>query len=457
MRKIYWHLGGLLLLLFFPFFLFGFGWGNYTMVVFGIVWFGGISWLLLRSIGRPLREVYDYLENLRLGNPVRNRLARRDDYYGLLAKSLDKLERAHTSHLSTLHGRMEEIQAILTSMSEGVVATDITGRISLINPAAADLFNLAPGQGVGEFPYKVFPSSELGEIFHQVYVKGYAMEKETIWPGKPERILNLHLALIIDEVDEIRGVVAVIGDVTKLRRLESMRKDFVANVSHELKTPLTSIKGFIETLMESDPEEKQVFHKFLTIINHETDRLTHLIDDLLAVSRLESGRAELSKADIPLAPLVEEIILSSGPRIHEKQLEFTRKLEAPAIYGDENLLREVIINLFDNAIKYTPAKGKVEIGSYKTDDGVVFYVKDTGIGIPPESLNRIFERFYRVDKGRSREMGGTGLGLSIVKHIIERHGGKVFVASEPGRGSEFSFRLPLSKKPDTVRENGTTE
>jgi two-component system, OmpR family, phosphate regulon sensor histidine kinase PhoR len=445
MKPIALQLGGLLLLLFLPFLFAGFLWHNMYFPLFSLVWFIIIGVFIFLWLSNPLKELYDFMANFQAGIPIRNRLTRRNNYYGKLAKGLEKLDRAHTSHLSTLHGRMEEIQAILASMSEGVVATDITGRISLINPAATELFNLNPGEGVGEFPYKVFPDSEMSDIFHQVYVKGYPQELEITWPGVLARDLKLRLAPIRDDVnEEIRGVVAVIGDFTKLRQLETMRKDFVANVSHELKTPLTSIKGFIETLLDGAVTQRETAMKFLTIIYQETERLNNIIHDLLDLSKMESGKTELHKTAINLNDLLNNIILSVENRLREKNLELNIELQATIILGDEDLLREVILNLLDNAIKYTPAEGSIQIGSHETSDGIVFYIKDNGFGVPKESLPRIFERFYRVDKGRSRAMGGTGLGLAIVKHIIERHGGKISVVSELGKGSQFSFVIPSS-------------
>jgi two-component system phosphate regulon sensor histidine kinase PhoR len=449
MQMIICQLGGLLLLLFLPFLMAGFIWGNLYFTFFSLAWFIVLGWVLFQWIARPLKELYEFMENVRLGTPVRPRLARRSDIYGKLAKSLERLERSHTSHLSSLHGRMEEIQAILTSMSEGVVATEITGRISIINPAAAELFNLAPGAGVGEFPYKVFPNSELGDIFHQIYVKGYSLQKEITWPGEPKRTFNLRLAPIRDDLnEEIRGVVAVIGDVTKIRQLESMRRDFVANVSHELKTPLTSIKGFVETILDGALDDRETTKKFLTIIYQEAERLNHLIHDLLDISKLESGQMDVKQKPIKIAPLVDDILASLENQLNEKNITLIKEFKSKTIPGDEDLIQEVIINLLDNAIKYTPNGGIVRVGTEQTKTGVSFYVADTGIGIPKESLPRLFERFYRVDKGRSREMGGTGLGLAIVKHIIERHGGKINVASEFGKGSRFSFVIPtvLNKK-----------
>ncbi|MGE5605319.1 MAG: two-component system histidine kinase PnpS [Bacteroidota bacterium] len=455
MKTIYWQLGGFLLLLFLPFFLAGQLWENSSFILFAFIWFLGLGWLMSRWLRAPLEEILEFMENLRLGVPFKNRVTRRDDLYGQLAKGLEKLERSHTSHLSTLHGRMEEIQAILSSMSEGVVATDITGRISLINPMAAELFNLTHGEGVGEFPYKVFPDSELGDVFHQVYVKGFPVEKEIKW-SNPERVLNLRLAPIRDEVEEIRGVVAVIGDVTKLRRLETMRKDFVANVSHELKTPLTSIKGFVETLLDSDLEDKETTRKFMTIIFQEAERLNNLIHDLLDMSKLESGQTELRKKQVELEPLIDSVVLSVSNRMNEKHLVLDKDIQAKMVWGDEGLLKELFINLIDNSVKYTPPGGKILVGSLKEKGETIIYVRDTGFGIPAESLSRIFERFYRVDKGRSREMGGTGLGLSIVKHIVERHGGKVAVQSELGKGSEFTVTIP-DVAPAEEDSDGKTE
>ncbi len=456
MHKLCYHLGGFLLLLFLPFLLIEFTWTNFAFILFCFVWFLIVGLIMYRWIANPLKELERFIEDLRSGTPSRSRLMiRRNDIYAELAMGVERIEREHTSQSSTLRGRMEEIQAILSSMSEGVVATDITGQISLINPAAAELFNLEPGKGVGEFPYKIFPDCELGDIFHQIYVKGYPLTQEIIWPGESEKVLNLHLAPIRGDIDEeIRGVVAVIGDVTKLRRLETMRKDFVANVSHELRTPMTSITGFIETLLDGALEDKEIAKKFLTIIHQEAERLNYLVSDLLDISRLESGQTELKKTTIDLEKLVESIVLVVENRLKEKKLELSKQIQVKLIIGDERLLREVAINLLDNAIKYTPEGGKLLIGSRMIEEGIEFFVKDTGIGIPEESLPRLFERFYRVDKGRSRQMGGTGLGLSIVKHIVERHNGKVSVRSILGEGSEFSFVLPEANK---ERSDGTVE
>lgn len=428
------------------------------------------SWLY-----NPLKDLNDFAENMILGTPLREHLAENGDVYGQIVKILYRIERDHFSHLSTLHGRVEELRTILFSMSEGFIATNTTGQISFINPAARELFGLEPKKEneeypLGELPYKVFPSSELGSLFSQVFIKGESWQREIVW-GNPEKVLNIHFDLIFEkkQVDwkqdytqiwkkredtdgEYQGVVAVIEDVTQLRRLELMRKEFIANASHELKTPLTSIKGFIETLLDGALEDRESAYKFVTIIYQATERLNHLISNLLDISKLESGQVELRKKLIKLDELLEEIILSIENRLREKQLKLRKELKVPLIWGDEDLLWAVIVNLLDNAIKYTPEGGRILIGSNETDEGIEFYVKDTGIGIPEGSLPKLFERFYRVDKGRSRAMGGTGLGLSIVKHIVERHGGKVAVTSELGKGSAFSFIIPFNHEEEASGE-----
>jgi two-component system phosphate regulon sensor histidine kinase PhoR len=337
----------------------------------------------------------------------------------------------------------EEMASILFSMVEGVVVTDSGGRISFLNPVAEELFNLERGSALGKFPREVWREFELVELFHQVFVTGHPQSKELILDPPLRKHLSLELVPIRPaEDEEAQGVLAMVRDITRLRHLENMRTEFVANVSHELRTPLTSIKGFIETLLDGGLENMEATKRFLTIIYQETDRLNRLINDLLDLSRLESGETELKRARVFLAPLVEEVRQTLQTRLAEKNLSFSVELGPTAVWADEDRIREVLVNLLDNAVKYTPDGGSIKVSEVEHSDMQEFIICDTGIGIPRESIPRLFERFYRVDKARSREMGGTGLGLSIVKHIIDRHEGKVWVQSEPGRGSCFHFMLP---------------
>jgi|LSQX01.3.fsa_nt_gb two-component system phosphate regulon sensor histidine kinase PhoR len=354
---------------------------------------------------------------------------------------------AHLEELKNIARRAiqekEEMASILFSMVEGVVATDSGGRISFMNPAAEKLFNLERGSALGKFPREVWREFELVELFHQVFVTGRSQSKELTLDPPLRKHLSLELVPIRPaEDEEAQGVLAMVRDITRLRHLENMRTEFVANVSHELRTPLTSIKGFIETLLDGGLENLEATKRFLTIIYQETDRLNRLINDLLDLSHLESGETELKRARIFLAPLVEEVRQTLQTRLAEKKLSFSVELGPTAVWADEDRIREVLVNLLDNAVKYTPDGGSIKVSEVDHGDMQEFIICDTGIGIPRESIPRLFERFYRVDKARSREMGGTGLGLSIVKHIIDRHEGKVWVQSEPGKGSCFHFTLP---------------
>jgi two-component system phosphate regulon sensor histidine kinase PhoR len=336
----------------------------------------------------------------------------------------------------------EQIRSILYSIVEGIVATDASGRISFMNPVAENIFGLKASTAIGRFPREVWREFDLAEIFHQVFVTGEPQERE-IWLDPPaKRLLKVHLTPIrAVEEGEVQGVLAVIRDLTRLRHLETVRSDFVANVSHELRTPLTSIKGFVETLLDGGLRDTDAARRFLNIISQEADRLNRLIHDLLDLSKMESGRTELHLTRLFLAPLVEEIRQTMDARLAERNIGISVELGSTPVWADEDRIREVLVNLIDNAIKYTTEGGLIRVSEIGRGDRQEFIICDNGIGIPKESLGRIFERFYRVDKARSREMGGTGLGLSIVKHIIDRHGGRVWVESEWGKGSCFHFTL----------------
>ncbi|HHV54312.1 MAG TPA: hypothetical protein GXX55_02510, partial [Firmicutes bacterium] len=241
------------------------------------------------------------------------------------------------------------------------------------------------------------------------------------------------------------GVVVVFHDITELRRLERVRKDFVTNVSHELRTPLTSVKGFVETLLDGAMNDPVTCRRFLEIINQQAERLVALVNDLLDLSRVESPDIPLRRQAINLNSLAQEVGLTLTPRAESQGLRLELDLEPnlPPVWGDEELLRRLLLNLVDNAIKYTPAGGRVTIRTRaERSGGLTLAVADTGVGIPKRDLPRIFERFYRVDKARSRQLGGTGLGLAIVRHIVERHGATIDVQSEVGAGSTFTVHFP---------------
>jgi two-component system phosphate regulon sensor histidine kinase PhoR len=243
---------------------------------------------------------------------------------------------------------------------------------------------------------------------------------------------------------DTNGAVLVLHDITELRRLERVRRDFVANVSHEFKTPLTAIQGFAETLLGGALDDKANRKRFVEIIREHAQRLARLTDDMLKLSRIEAGRLELEMRPIRVEALVNGCVETTRPRAESKGLQLQVQLPPglPAIQGDGAQLGEVLQNLLDNAVQYTPSGGEITVEARQNGHEVIFTVADTGIGVPESDLERIFERFYRVDAARSREAGGTGLGLAIARHIVEAHGGRIWVESAVGQGSRFHFSVP---------------
>jgi two-component system phosphate regulon sensor histidine kinase PhoR len=260
-----------------------------------------------------------------------------------------------------------------------------------------------------------------------------------------ERWLRVNAAVISNSAGEREGTILVFHDLTRLKQLERTREEFVANVSHELRTPLSLIKGYVETLLDGARNNPEVAERFLKIIERNANRLDLLIQDLLTISALESGRMKLNLQPVALRQLVEKVFSDLHAKAENKNVSLINELPELAASADVNRLDQVFANLVDNAIKYGRASGSVRVGGEKMDDGKLeIFVRDDGPGIPPESLDRVFERFYRVDKARSRDQGGTGLGLSIVKHIVHAHGGDVRCESELGKGATFFFTLPAA-------------
>ncbi|MDD3363855.1 MAG: ATP-binding protein [Syntrophomonas sp.] len=330
------------------------------------------------------------------------------------------------------------MNAILSSMAEGVLVVDRSSRIILANKVAENIFLVREGVLLGK-TFSLLPDyGKIRTMVGGVLKTGKEVFTETLIRPHTQ-IFRVHVAPIKGDNGSIDGAVAVIHDVTDARNFDQMRSEFVGNVSHELRTPLTSIKGFVETLMDGAMENNVLCRRFLTIIDSETFRLSRLIEDLLTLSSIESKERAMNLRSLCIARSVCNVMNIMGPQISDKSLrvDYIYEHDLSYILADEDLLNQVLINLLDNAIKYTPKKGTITIRSRVQDSRVVTTITDTGMGISRESLPRVFERFYRVDKARSRDRGGTGLGLSIVKHIVESHGGEVLVESEVGKGSTF--------------------
>lgn len=353
-----------------------------------------------------------------------------------------ELERSNQAREQAAAQFQVQQEAIFNSMIEGLLFLDEQGRIQMANRAFTHLFDLAT-EVRSRTIMEALRLRELADLVEflgkQKRVLGYVLQV----PGAEERSLEVNGAAIFDGEGRRQGTILVFHDLTRLKQLESARTEFVANVSHELRTPLSLIKGYVETLLDGAKDNPEVASKFLHTIDRNAERLKLLIEDLLTISELESGRVALNPGGVSLRPAIEKVFADFRSRAEAKAIKMVNEAGELRVRADPDRLEQVWGNLVDNAIKYGRRDGTLVAGARLGEDGFVeAFVKDDGPGIPAEALGRVFERFYRVDKARSREQGGTGLGLSIVKHIVQSHGGKVWARSELGHGATFYFTLP---------------
>jgi two-component system phosphate regulon sensor histidine kinase PhoR len=330
-------------------------------------------------------------------------------------------------------------------MTEGVIAIDTEERIVSINQAAARLFEYEPLDCQGKSIQEIIRSPALQQFIRQALSSKIPSEEDITLFQNEERVIDVKGSPLLDANQHQIGTLVVFHDVTQLRRLEDMRRDFVANVSHEIKTPLTAIKGFVETLQQGKVEKAQEKERFLGIIQKHVDRLNAIIEDLLALSRIEQEdeNKEIEFEPVKISDVFQAAIQLCRPKADEKNIRINLNCEKQATANfDPTLIEQAVVNLLDNAIKFSDPGSTVQVESHHENDQIVIRVQDQGIGIAQKHLPRLFERFYRIDKARSRNMGGTGLGLAIVKHIAQAHGGYVMVESRLGEGSCFSIHLP---------------
>jgi len=403
-----------------------------------------ISWKLTSGIIKPLEQMTETAGKISEGDlsqriPVRK--------YGSEVENLSRMFNHMASELeskiSEISKEKNRIEAILESMVDGVIATDKQGRISLINPAAKKIFNIDQDITGRELISSLF-SHRIDMYLEEALDAKESLSREIIYQNPDKKIIQATFIPLLDERDNVNGGVIVLTDITELRKLETVRNDFVANVSHELRTPLTSIVGYLDTLLQSDIKDPEIRNKFLNIIKEETDRLSILIKDLLNLSQIESKTFDLKPENF--REVFDKVHNLLQDNIKKKDIKVKLDIEEglPPVYMVKHQIEQVLINLIDNAVKYTPKGGEINIKMKKEDDKVYFAVKDNGMGIPEEDQERIFERFYRVDKARSRSYGGTGIGLSIVRNIIKQHSSEIKVESTEGEGSKFSFYLKIA-------------
>jgi two-component system phosphate regulon sensor histidine kinase PhoR len=368
-----------------------------------------------------------------------------DDEFGVLGLTLNLLGEEISDRMAALSQERTQLKALFASMVEGIVAIDDNDRVMFANGAADKLLraNVSISRGV-----EVNAVQGLGILLPLVIETRTQKKRKTIelTMGDGDKLVTLETRASPFKGEQNAGVVVVLHDVTELRHLERVRRDFVSNVSHELKTPLTSIKGYIETLQSGAKNDPEVLDRFLTRINSNASRLVELVQDILSLARIESQESAMSKlTNVDLSNVIRQSATHHEQMLVKKRINFKYECDANlAVKGDHESLRQIVDNLLINAIKYTPEGGNVFVtaASHSDHNHALLTVKDSGLGIAPEHHARIFERFYRVDRHRSREDGGTGLGLSIVKHLVHSLNGKVWVDSSPGCGSSFIVRLP---------------
>ncbi|AND85116.1 HAMP domain-containing protein [Clostridium tyrobutyricum] len=401
----------------------------------------GISILLLnkfsKSIVGPVKKLQKITFDMANGQLDRRVNIRSKDEIGKLANTFNNMADKLELILNDFASQNNQLEAILKSMDSGVIAVDTNNKIIMINPYAKDMFRINRDI-IGENLMDSIRDFELEDIFK--YDDTDYREIKILWPK--ERNLRVKTANIINGDHNRIGTVAVVQDITDIKKLENMRSQFVANVSHELKTPLTSIRGFSETLRYVKDDKNK--NKFLNIIDDEANRLTRLIDDILTLSNIENNK-EVVKDRIDINSVIRDVcyLMSSSAKKKDIHIE-TNISEVPDIYGDKDRFKQMIINLIDNAIKYSDNGGRVKIGTKFDANKSIIWVEDNGVGISEEHKQRLFERFYRVDKARSRSQGGTGLGLAIVKHIVISFNGKIKVESKIGVGSKFIVQIPVN-------------
>ncbi len=406
-----------------------------------------ISIWLSRRLSRPLIHLKNAADTFAKGTftPV-PLLPNHSVETAELAAAMDSMAIQLAERIATITQQKNEQNAILSAMVEGVVAIDMDGHIIMLNSAAAEMFNINEEAVKGKLVQEAIRNTAFQKFVSKLLKKKIQLKKEIHFSSNVEHITEIQGTVLRGAYkDEIIGVLVVMHDVTHLKRLENIRRDFVANVSHELRTPLTSIKGFVETLLDgavNDPKESE---RFLRIVNNQVNRLNALIEDLLTISRLEKEEAhdEFILEPVAIDNVVENAVKFCSSRADEKHITISLNPGSKSVVPlNAMLFEQACINLVDNAIKYSDENTQIIIRTAVKNGSVTIDFIDQGPGISKRHLPRIFERFYRVDKARSRKMGGTGLGLSIVKHIVRLHNGSVQVASEVGKGSTFTIILP---------------
>jgi len=401
-----------------------------------------LGYTLSKTITVPIVRIMHRAEKIAAGDFDQALVVKSNDEIGKLASTFNYMAKSLKDTLAEISSEKNKIETVLNYMTDGVIAFNLKGEVIHTNPASRKMLVAENGEATfNDYAKKYGLGFTLEDI---IYLDNIRNKEVNISVG--DRTIRIYFAVFTDEAKKPEGLIAVLQDVTEQQRLENMRKEFVANVSHELRTPLTSIKSYAETLLDGVLDDRETAEKFIRVINSEADRMTRLVKDLLQLSRLDNNQMQWKFKNISFVDLVKSCVEKMEIEARNKGhlLESFVIGDIPEIRADYDRIEQVVLNILSNAIKYTPDGGNITVYIGKTYSEVYVKVSDTGIGIPQQDLPRIFERFYRVDKARSREMGGTGLGLAIAKEIVEAHSGTISISSEPGKGTEVTVKLPVS-------------
>lgn len=403
-----------------------------------------LGYFLSKTITKPINNIMLKAEKITDGEFGYVLEVKSDDELGKLAKTFNFMSSRLKGMLTEITSEKNKVETILNYMTDGIIAYNRSGEVIHTNPASKKILNKHVTEIVtfDEFMNILSINLNMDQIIEENNIPDSVHKVQY-----KDKFLRVYLAAFANENDEIDGIISVIQDITKEHKLDNMRREFVANVSHELRTPLTSVKSYTETLLDGALQDRETAEHFLNVINDETDRMTRLVKDLLTLSQHDGG-IQLNFEDISITDLVSSCIerLKREAEVKKQDLKLTVKQNMPLIKGDRYRIDQLLINIIGNAIKYTQERGRISVQLYCEKDYTVISVEDNGIGIPEQDLSRIFERFYRVDKARSRQMGGTGLGLAIAKEIAVLHGGNITAKSKLGKGTQIFVELPFRKR-----------
>jgi two-component system sensor histidine kinase VicK len=412
-----------------------------TAIALGSTALLGIA--LARTITGPVREVTRKAAEMAGGNFDQTIEVRSTDEIGQLGEMFNRMTRRLKQTLEEIQGEKSKADAILSHMADGLLALDSGGRVIKLNPAAQRMLRTPEDEVIGRLPQELWPETQLEAILAQARAENQSLTREVRFGAL---FLMAHVTPLQGERNQLAGMVVVFHDITELEKLEQMRREFVANVSHELKTPLTTVKSYVETLLDGAAEDEEVRSRFLHVVEAETDRMTRLVRDLLRLSQLDQGAGSWDVRPHAVPPLIEECVAKLAVPAERKRLRVIQDYDsdtAPGLF-DRDKLQQVMLNLLANAIEFTSVGGEIIVRVRTEGSMLRVSVLDSGIGIPREDLPRIFERFYRVDKARSRMLGGTGLGLAIARQIVELLGGSISIDSQQDKGTEVTFTVPVA-------------